>query len=128
MADLNEKDASLTTKLVGASPAGAETTYVNSTANGEILAADIINISSTQAVLTVSTTAVEGKVGATNLVNRKRIIVECQTNNMTYGFSSSSQPFKIPNGTTLMLDIGPNISIWFRRTSGSGNVVIAELS
>lgn len=128
MADLNEKDASTTTKIVGASSAGAESTYINATANGDMSVADLLNVGASQTTLSVSTTAVEGKVGGSNLANRKRILIQCQTANMTYGFSSGSQPFTLPNGTTMILELGPNISIWFRKTSGTGNVVIAEFA
>lgn len=128
MADLTDLQAAQTIKVVGASSSGIETNAVNATANGDLQSADLLNVSVVQTTINVTTSAVEAKVGGSNLTNRKMIIIQVQTGNMTYGFSSGSQPFTIPNGTTLTLALGPNISIWLRRTSGSGNVAVAELS
>ena len=128
MADLSELDASLSTKLVGATPTGTETGYVSSTANGELVTTDIMDTSAVQAVLSVSTTAVAARVGGSNLSERKMLVIQCQTSGITYGFSSGSQPFNLPNGTTVTLSLGPNVTIWLRKASGTGSVVVAELS
>lgn len=128
MADLNELDASLSTKIVGANSTGGEIGYVSSTNKGELVTTDIMNTSAVQVVLTVSTTAVAARVGASNLSERKMLVIQCQTNGITYGFSSGSQPFNLPNGSTLTLSLGPNVTIWLKKASGSGSVVVAELS
>lgn len=127
MADLTDLQAAQTVKLAGASSSGNETGFI-AEYNAQISGSDILNGTALQTVLSVGTTAVAARVGANNLVFRKMLIIQCQTANMTYGFASGSQPFTIPNNTTLMLSVGPNVTIYLRRTSGSGNVVIAEVS
>jgi hypothetical protein len=75
MADLTDAEASLPTKLVGADNTGAETSFVNSTGVGELSVSDIITGVGTQGALTVGTSAVEAKTGASALTNRKLLTI-----------------------------------------------------
>lgn len=129
MADLTNLQAAETIRIAGANSSGVETAFVNSTINGDLQTADIINTAASQLSINVTTSAVIANIsGDSNLSNRKLLIVQCQTGNMTYGFTIESQPFTLPNGATLTLALGPNISVYLRRTSGSGTVVVAELA
>lgn len=131
MADLNSLQAAQTIKIAGSDSSGVETTFVNSTLNGEIKSADILNVSVAQAVLVVnqSATPVEVKAGASRLVNRKSVLIQAQGTNVVYGFSAASQPFLLTNGATITLSVGDGVGVWIDRTSnGNVNVAIAEFA
>lgn len=131
MADLNTLQAAQSVKIAGSDSSGTETNFVNSTSNGEIKSADILNVSAVQTVLIVnsSTSPQEVKVGATPLLNRKSILIQAQGTNVVYGFSVSSQPFTLANGATITLSVGDGVRVWVDRTStGNVNVPIAEFA
>lgn len=131
MADLNSLQAAQTIKIAGSDSSGVETTFVNSTLNGEIKSADILNVSVAQAVLVVNQSAapVEVKAGASRLVNRKSVLIQAQGTNVVYGFSAASQPFLLTNGATITLSVGDGVGVWIHRTTnGNVNVAIAEFA
>lgn len=132
MADLNNLQAAQTIKIAGSDSSGTETTFVNSTANGEIKSADLLNVSVLQSILSVSVAgaAVEVKVGASRLVNRKSIQIQAQGTNIIYGYSSTVQPFTLANGSTITLSVGDGVGVWVDRASGAGSadVAIAEFA
>lgn len=84
MADLSEKDASLSTKIVGQNSTGVETNPVRATTAGDLGAVDIVNVTGLQGTVTVGTTAVEARVGAGRLVERKSITVTNTSANIIY--------------------------------------------
>ena len=127
MADLSTLQSAQAVTIAGADSSGVESGFVNQY-NAQLSTSDLLNGTAVQSTLTVNTTAVECKVGATNLTNRKMLIIQAAGTNITFGFSSASQPFTLANGTTMTWAVGPNISIWVRRNTGSGNVHIAEIS
>lgn len=128
MADLSTKDATTPVIIVGSTPTGLETTPIAATDSGEIKSADLMNVNAVQASLSVTGTAIVARAGASNLPNRKMVILQCNSNNITYGFNSSAQPFSLPRGTTLYLSIGENVTLYLRSTGGTGTVIVAELS
>ncbi len=131
MADLSEIQASNTVKVVGSDASGVEQTPVRSTPNGELKNADFINASIVQTTLSVGTGAsVQAVVGGSPLTNRKSLLIQALGTNITYGFTSGSQPFTLANGATVQFSIGDTVSLWLRRSSGSGtvNVAIAEFA
>lgn len=125
MADLNNLQAAQTIKIAGSDSSGVETTFVNSTLNGEIKSADILNVTVTQSLLSIGTSATEIKVGASRLVNRKSVQIQAQGTNLVYGYSSGTQIFTIANGETVVLSLGDNMGVWIKRSSGIGNVNVA---
>jgi hypothetical protein len=126
MADLSELNSGLPVKLTGASSSGAETNFVNATANGDLKAADILNAAVTQGSFSLGlNTPVEVKAGASRLVNRKSVQIQAQGTNIQYGYSAGSQPFTIPNGTTVVLALGDGVGVWVVRTGGLLNVTLA---
>lgn len=131
MSDLTDLQAAQTVKIAGASTSGSETNFVNATVNGDLKAADILNVSVAQAVLVVNQAAspVEVKAGVSRLANRKSVLIQAQGSNIVYGFTSGSQPFLLPNGTTVTLAVGDGVEVWIDRTSnGNVNVAIAEFA
>lgn len=127
MADLSELQNSGSTKMVGASTTGAEVEYINSF-NAQMQTVDILNGTVVQSSLTVGVTATECKVGASILANRKMLIIQPQNSGYMFGFSAALQPFSVANAATLFLSVGPNVSIWIKKASGSSTVSIAEVS
>ena len=128
MADLNELEAAQTIKLAGADASGSETHFVNATANNELKSADVLNVSAGNTTLTITTTASLAQVGGSPLAGRKLLIIQAQTNSIVWGFSAVSQPFTLANGASLYLSVGDGISVYLRRTTGSGPVAVAELA
>ena len=131
MADLNALQASDSTKITGADATGNETNFVGSTVNGELKTADILNVSVSQALLSVAAGAiVEVKVGASRLTARKSVQIQAQGINVFYGYTSSSQIFSIPNGTTVILSLGDGVGVWVKNVGvlTASPVAIAEFA
>jgi len=91
MADLDNLQASQSVKIAGADSSGNETTFVNATTSGEIRASDVLNLGTGgQSQLNVGTTAVEVKVGASRLTNRKLVTLYNNSNSILYwGYSNT---------------------------------------
>lgn len=130
MADLSEIQAAQAVKIVGSDNTGAETTPVNSSANGELRVSDVSNNGGTQAALTIGTTAVEAKVGASPLTNRKSLTIYNNSGNTLYwGYTSG---VTVSNGTPLLRDslavfeIGTGTSIFLVASNTGNNVRITE--
>ena len=130
MADLTEIQSSQSVKIIGSDSAGAETTPVNSTANGELLSADISNNGGVHGALSVSTSAVEAKVGASALTNRKTLTVFNNSNNTLYwGYSNTvttSTGTPLFKSQQIVWDCGSNTHIYLIAASGSNDVRITE--
>lgn len=126
MADVNDLNSTLAVKIAGSDTSGGETNFVNSSANGDLQVSDTLNTAVAELLLSVGTGAsVEVKVGALPLANRKSVQIQAQGTNLTYGYNSTTQNFTIANGTTIVLDVGPNVRVWVKRASGVGNVPVA---
>lgn len=126
MADLDEKNSSGSSKIVGASSGGIETNFVNSTSNGDLQAADLLQGAGVQGTLTVGTTAVELKVGGSVLTNRKAAGLTNTSNSTIYwGYTNA---VTTANGRPLQKnadadwDISDSASIWLIAAS-AGNVI-----
>lgn len=128
MADLNSLEAAQTVKIAGADSSGNEVNFVSATANNELKSADVLNVSAVNGVLSITTTAAPAQVGVSPLLGRKLLIIQAQTANIVWGFSAVAQPFALANGASLYLSIGDGITVYLRRTTGSGPVVVAELA
>jgi hypothetical protein len=94
--------------------------------------ADVINSSGVEGAITVTTTAIEAKVGASRLVNRKLLTV----------FNNGSQPIYFGYNSTVTTasgtpivkdqsaswDVGDGLGVWLIASSGSHNVRVTEAS
>lgn len=131
MADLNEIQAAQSIKIIGADATATETTPVNATNTGNLLTADIINAGTgVQGAVTVSTTAVEVKVGVSRLANRKSLTAHNNSSATLYwGYTSG---VTVANGTPLFKDqfiswdVGEDQPIFMIAGSGSNNVRVTE--
>jgi len=90
MADLTGLEASQSVKIAGADSAGSETNYVNATALGELKTTDTITGAGAEGALTVGTSAVEARVGASALTNRKLLTVFNNSGTTIYWGRTSS--------------------------------------
>ena len=125
MPDLSEKEAALGTKIVGQDTNGNETNPVGSSTLGELYVADVPNQVGLNAVLNLTTTAVEGKVGASTMLNRKYIEMQGLTTNVKWGYDSTC-PFDLFKSQFFSLPCGTNCKIYFKTSTGVGQVAIGE--
>lgn len=131
MADLSDLQSAQNIKISGASSAGSETNFVNSSANGDLQTVDRANTSGVNGAISVSTTAVAAQVGGSNLTERKTLIIYNNSNNTIYwGYSSG---VTTANGIPVYKDqyftwdgLGPNVTIWLIAASGTNDVRVAE--
>jgi hypothetical protein len=66
--------------------------------------------------------------GITPKANRKYFIMEALDNNVKWGFSASTQNFDLFKSQLIMIPVGPNTTVYFKMTTGTGQVVIGEVS
>ena len=126
MADLTDIQAAAVVKVVGSDATGAETnTQAVSTLN-EAQVADILNNGGLDIVLSLTTTASEGKVGVSRKTNRKYVIMEALTANVKWGFSNTTQSFDLFKSQLIMVPVGDQTQIWFKMSAGTGTVAFAE--
>lgn len=125
MGDLSEKDASQNVKIVGQDTNGIENNPVGATALGELKVADVPNQIGLNATLNLTTTAVEGKVGLLTMTNRKYIEMQALSNNIKWGYDSTC-PFNLFKNQFFSLPCGENCKVYFKMTTGTGQVAIGE--
>lgn len=125
MADLTGVESSQSVKLVGQNTAGVEQTPVNSTTLGDLTVADVPNQTGLNAILNLTTTAIEGKVGANALTNRKYIEMQGLTTNVKWGYDSSC-PFDLFKNQFFSLPMGENCKIYFKASTGTAEVAFGE--
>ena len=131
MADLTDLQAAQTVKLVGSDAAGVETNSAKVSNNQDLGTSDIMNNGGIDRSLPLTTAAKLGVVnvdGVTPLVNRKYFIMEGLDTGIKWGFSATTQSFDIFKSQVIMVPCGPNTTIYFKMTTGTGNVAIGEVS
>ena len=131
MADLDNLQASQSVKIAGADSSGNETTFVKSTLTGDLQVADLINVGTgVQATLTVGTSAVEIKVGASKLTNRKNVTLFNDSNvTMYWGYTNAvttSTGTPIFKNQFVSWDAGDQQSIFIIAGSGGNGSRITE--
>ena len=126
---IDDKVNSTPIKIVGASNTTQEETNIAKVSpNQDLGTSDVLDNGGLDIVLNLTTTAIEGKVGVTAKANRKYFIMEALTNNVKWGFSNTTQSFDLFKSQLIMVPCGPNTQIWFRVTTGTGQVSIGEVS
>lgn len=78
--------------------------------------------------ITVGTSAVPLRAGTQNLKGRKYLLLQPNVTGYKFGFSEASQPFDLPANEYTKLDVGPEVTIWAKKTSGSNTIAVAELA
>jgi len=130
MADLTDIQAAGTVKIVGSDSTGVEQTPVISTANGSLSTTDISNNGGVNAAISVTTSAIEAKVGGSALANRKNLTIHNNgTGTIYWGYSSG---VTTTNGTPVFKDqfvswdVGASTSVFLIAISGTQNVRVTE--
>jgi len=115
MADLPLDNSALPVVVVGANTAGVTGTPIGSSSNGDAFVRDSINTSSLNAAISVTTSAIEAKVGATRLTSRKLLSIT-PTNGTVYWGSTSA--VTIASGTPIFknqcvtMAFTDNVAVW----------------
>lgn len=132
MTDLTSNQAANTTKIIGSDAAGLETNTLEVTAKNEARANDCVNNGAVDTTISLTTSAVEGKVAASRRVDRKYIwmmgiTVPANPNAyILWGFSNTTQSFKLFKDQLLCFPIGEDTEIWFKVPTGTGSVAFGE--
>lgn len=131
MADLSDIQAAGSTKIIGSSVSGSETTPVDSTALGELKTADILNSGTgTQGALTVGTSAVIVRVGGSNLANRK--LLTLHNNSLVTLYWGYTSGVTTANGTPLFSGqmsgwaVGPSQNVYIIAGTAGNNTRVTE--
>lgn len=112
------------TKIIGAT----DSTEIGNVGD-QLKSDDVARTDAVYGVLSVGTSPVELKVGASALSNRKYVVIRPQDNNVYMGFDSSvtsSNGIRLFKNEFMMLPIGT--SVYLVASSGSRDVSIGELS
>jgi len=126
LADLNELQSAQPVKIIGSDATGAETNAIKGSANGELVVADSLNNGGTSGTIVLTTTAVEAKVGASALTNRKSLTIQPLDGKILWGYSNSSQPFELAKLQPASWNVGSGTAIWIKSSSGTVNVAVGE--
>lgn len=131
IADLTEIQASLSVKIAGSDPiTGAETGYTNSSITGDLFVRDSINTAITNAAISVTTSAIEAKVGGSKLSNRKVVVITPTNGTVYWGGSNAvttatgTPIFKNQSLTVTATDL---VAVWLI-SAGTVNVRVVEAS
>ena len=131
MADLNDLERAEAIKIVGSAPDGTETNPVGASNNRELFAADTCNNGGVHAELTVGSTPVELKAGASVHPNRKYITMLAKDNEIYWGYDNTVTVVsgtRIFKNQLLILPIGAGTSVWLVANIAGRNVSIGELA
>jgi hypothetical protein len=126
---IDDKVNSTPIKIVGASNTTQEETNIAKVSpNQDLGTSDILDNGGADTVLNLTTTPIQGIVSGGARANRKYFIMEALTTNVKWGFTNSTQSFDLFKSQLIMVPVGPNTQIWFRVTTGTGQVAIGEVS
>lgn len=92
---------------------------------------DALNIEAVFSELTVGLTAVQVKVGASNLDDRKLVIIQPKDGDIFLGYSNSVSivtGMRLFKDGAVLLPVGEAVSIWLISNSSGKKVSIAELA
>jgi len=126
MPDISDTQSALNTKITGQNVNGVETNPVNATPLNDLQVADVPNQTGLNEVLNLTTSPIEGKIGASALANRKYIEMQALTTGVKWGYSIASQPFDLFKNQFFSLPMGENCKIYFRAETGTAQVAFGE--
>jgi len=99
--------------------------------NDQSMTADVCTDDGVNGAITVGTTAVEAKVGASVLLSRKYVIISPIADKVYFGFSNlvtTSTGIPLYRDQLIALPIGDGVSIWLIAESSNKEVRIGEIS
>jgi hypothetical protein len=95
------------------------------TSLSDLQVVDVPNQTGLSATLSLTTTAVEGKVGASTMTNRKYIEMQALVTNVKWGYDTTC-PFDLFKSQFFSLPAGTNCKVYFKMSTGTGSVAIGE--
>lgn len=133
MADLSDLQAAESVKIVGSNSSGIETNPVKVSSNQDLGTSDIVDTSGVYGQLTVGTTAIQLKVGISNLSNRKLVTLDNTSNTTIYwaydsSVTTSTYAGRILKDQQASWSIGSNLSIYLIAASAGNIIRISEAS
>jgi hypothetical protein len=130
MADISDINSAQAVKIIGADSSGVEQTPVKSSSNGKLETSQISNNSGVEGALTVGTSAVELKVGASALSNRiNATLINNSNTDIYWGYTNAvttTTGTPIVKGQFACWSVGPNTSIFLIAGSAGNNTRITE--
>jgi hypothetical protein len=120
MADLLESQQSEVVRI--GNP--AEENFAEVTPDSNILTVDTPQ-QAVDGILSLNTTAVEGKIGATPLANRRYVEMEALTSKVKWGYSPACN-FNLMKGSFYIIPCGEDCTIYFKADTGTAQVSLAE--
>lgn len=127
MADLNRKDEAMPIQITNE----AETVKANVTPAGELSVSNFANVDFQDALKTITTTEALASVGASNLANRKTLVIYNKGNkDLYYGTTGVTNTTGMPvlAGDLVTLNVGENINVYIKADNGTTDVIIQEFS
>jgi hypothetical protein len=128
MADLTELQSAQSVKLVGSSSGGAESAFVQVSSTQDVRSADCLHSGGLEGSLSVSTSAVELKVGGSKLANRK-LVTAIPDGTIYWGYTSgvtTSTGTQIYKDQYVIWSADDTCTIYLITASGTKNVRITE--
>jgi hypothetical protein len=130
MGDLDFKDRSEPVAIIGCNLSQSETTPVNSSSVGELFSKDTIRVSGNDFALSIGTSAIEVKSGASRLTSRTGVYVWNNSNSIIYwgctsGVSTTTGK-PIFRNTGGFIDASDEVSIYLIASSASNDVRCSE--
>jgi len=126
--DIVQKNAAQMTMVTGSDGDGKELTPVKSTGSGDLNSTDIINTGGVEGEISVPNTAVEAKIGASALTDRKLLVIfNSGTGIIYWGYrntitvSGSTAGMPIFKKEKIGIPVGPNQAVYLISNSASGN-------
>ena len=92
---------------------------------------DFLNYEAVYGTLSVGLTAVQVKVGASNLDNRKLVIMQPKDNGIYWGYTNlvtTSNGIQMFKDQIIPMEVGPDISIWVIADGAGKSMRIQELA
>lgn len=86
---------------------------------------DVPNQTGLSAVLSLTTTFQEGKVGASTMSDRKYVEMQALSNNVKWGYDSTC-PFDLFKNQFFSLPAGTNCKVYFKMSVGTGSIAFSE--
>lgn len=93
----------------------------------EASVSDVLNNGGSDAVLTIGTSPVELKAGASRKTDRKLLIFMALDNNFTFGFSSLTQSIPLYKSQVVILHVGKDTEVWAVNTESGKSMAVGEL-
>jgi len=132
MADLTEKQAGGSTKIVGADPVtGEESFFAEVTSEGELKISSFANVSFIDGNKTINTTESLAAVGGSNLANRKSLVIYNRgSQEVYYGTTGvdDTTGIVIEKDELITLAVGENVNIYLVTKTGNSTVTIQEFA